>query len=133
MYRCTINGRLVNVCLQICLKQWNLQYATFAWPPPFDIISGNLYFPPDHFVYNTSPYSTRNCSFIRPFTRLNDIYHLFVPSVISLWNNLPQRWRRNHRGTSPRKFSMVENKGVPSYGHTPKQLPRPSRVIAYMM
>ena len=75
----------------------------FAWPPPFDnspkvfeighnvqYYGGNMYFPSGHFVYHTSPYSTRNCNFIRPFSRLNYMYHSFVPSVISLWNNLPQ-------------------------------------------
>ena len=75
----------------------------FAWPPPFDnspkvfeighnvqYYGGNMYFPSGHFVYHTSPYSTRNCYFIRPFSRLNYMYHSFVPNVISLWNNLPQ-------------------------------------------
>ena len=79
------------------------QYAMFAWPPPltirrkylklvtmYNIISGNMYFSSGHFVYHTSPYSTRNCYFIRPFSRLNYMYHSFVPNVISLWNNLPQ-------------------------------------------
>ena len=78
------------------------QYAMFTWPPPltirrkylklvtmYNIISGNMYFPSGHFVYYTSPYSTRNCNFIRPFSRLNYMYYSFVPSVISLWNNLP--------------------------------------------
>jgi len=77
------------------------QYAMLLGLPPltihckylklvtmYNIISGNMYFPSGHFVYYTSPYYTRNCNFIRPFSRLNYMYHSFVPSVISLWNNL---------------------------------------------
>ena len=91
---------------KVCLKQWNLDYHSMlcllGLPPltirhkylklvtMYNIISGNMYFPSGHFVYYTSPYPTRNCNFIRPFSRLNYMYHSFVPSVISLWNNLPQ-------------------------------------------
>jgi len=91
---------------KVCLKQWNTDYHSMLClldlPPltirrkylklvtMYSIISGNMYFPSGHFVYHTSPYSTRNCNFIRPFSRLSYMYHSFVPNVISLWNNLPQ-------------------------------------------
>ena len=56
----------------------------------YNIINGTLYFPTGYFVQNYFPYSSSHTlNYIRPFARTNYLYSSFVPSVISLWNNLP--------------------------------------------
>ena len=45
-------------------------------------------FPIGYFVQNYFPYSSI-LQYIRPFARTNYLYSSFVPSIISLWNNLP--------------------------------------------
>ena len=44
-----------------------------------------------YIVQNYFPYSSSHgtLNYIRPFARTNYLYSSFVPSVISLWNNLP--------------------------------------------
>ena len=57
----------------------------------YNIINGTLYFPTGYFVQNYFPYSSSHgiLNYIRPFAGTNYLYLSFVPSVISLWNNLP--------------------------------------------
>ena len=56
----------------------------------YNIINGTLYFPTGYFIQNYFPYSSSHTlNYIRPFARTNYLYSSFVPSVISLWNNLP--------------------------------------------
>ena len=57
----------------------------------YNIINGTLYFPTGYFVQNYFPYSSSHgtLNYIRPFAHTNYLYSSFVPSVISLWNNLP--------------------------------------------
>ena len=52
--------------------------ALYIFPP---VTLYKIYFP-----YSSS-HATLN--YIRPFARTNYLYSLFVPSIISLWNNLP--------------------------------------------
>ena len=49
--------------------------------------NGTLYFPTGYFVQNYFPYSSN--SWHSPVACTNYLYSSFVPSVISLWNNLP--------------------------------------------
>ena len=53
----------------------------------YNIINGTLYFPTGYFVQNYFQYSSSHT--LRPFARTNYLYSSFVPSVITLWNNLP--------------------------------------------
>ena len=56
----------------------------------YNIINNTLYVPTGYFVQNYFPYSRNHTlNYIRPFARTNYLYSSFVPSVISLWNNLP--------------------------------------------
>ena len=56
----------------------------------YNIINGTLYFPTGYFVQNYFSYiSSHTLNYIRPFARTNYLYSSFVPSVITLWNNLP--------------------------------------------
>ena len=96
VFHCVVSSTTSPIDLircKVCLKQWNLDYHSMlcllGLPPltirhkhlklvtMYNIISGNMYFPSGHFVYYTSPYSTRNCNFIRPFSRLSYMYHSF--------------------------------------------------------
>ena len=54
------------------------------------IINSTSYFPTSYFLQNYFPYSSiHTLNFISPFARANYLYSFFVPSVTSLWNNLP--------------------------------------------
>ena len=58
----------------------------------YNIVSGHMHFPSSIFVQSNLPYHlnrTSTFNFIRPFAHTNYMYHSFVPSVISTWNNLP--------------------------------------------
>ena len=58
----------------------------------YNIVSGHMYFPSSIFLQSNLPYQfirTSTLNFIRPFARTNYMYHSFVPSVVSSWNNLP--------------------------------------------
>ena len=56
----------------------------------YNIINGTLYFPTGNFVQNYFPYiNSHTLNYIRPFARTNYLYSSVVPSVITLWNNLP--------------------------------------------
>ena len=57
----------------------------------YNIINGTVHFPTAYFVQNYFPYSSSHgtLNYIRPFAHTNYLYSSFVPSVISLWNNLP--------------------------------------------
>ena len=52
----------------------------------YNIINNTLYVPTSYFVQN---YHIPVIILFRPFARTNYLYSSFVPSVISLWNNLP--------------------------------------------
>ena len=51
----------------------------------YNNINGTL--PTGYFEQNYS--SSHTLNYIRPFARTNYLYSSFVPSVIYLWNNLP--------------------------------------------
>ena len=58
----------------------------------YNIVSGHMYFPSSIFLQSNLPYQficTSTLNFIRPFAHTNYMYHSFVPSVVSSWNNLP--------------------------------------------
>ena len=93
---------------KVCLKQWDLDYDSmlqllnlprlsvrreYLKPTTmYNIVSGHMYFPPSIFVQSNLPYylnRTSTFNFIRPFAHTNYMYHSFVPSVVSSWNNLP--------------------------------------------
>ena len=63
----------------------------------YNIINGTLYFPTGYFVQNYFPYSSSHgtLNYIRPFDRTSS----FVPSVISLWNNLPDKNKNKNNAT----------------------------------
>ena len=92
---------------KVCLKRWDMDYESMLQQleltslsqrrnflkltTMYNIINGTLYFPTGYFVQNYFPYSSSHgtLNYIRPFARTNYLYSSFVPSVISLWNNLP--------------------------------------------
>ena len=92
---------------KVCLKRWDVDYESMLQQleltslsqrrtflkltTMYNIINGTLYFPTGYFVQNYFPYSSSHgtLNYIRPFARTNYLYSSFVPSVISLWNNLP--------------------------------------------
>ena len=91
---------------KVCLKRWNLDYNSMLQllnlpslsvrreflklTTMYNIIDGFLQFPSGIFVQSNFPYCcNHSTNFIRPFARTNYLYHSFVPSVISMWNNLP--------------------------------------------
>ena len=92
---------------KVCLKRWDMDYEStlqqleltslsqrhnfLKLTTMYNIINGTLYFPTGYFVQNYFPYSSSHgtLNYIRPFARTNYLYSSFVPSVISLWNNLP--------------------------------------------
>ena len=85
---------------KVCLKQWDLDYDSMLQLlnlPRLSVrreylVSGHMYFPPSIFVQSNLPYylnRTSTFNFIRPFAHTNYMYHSFVPSVVSSWNNLP--------------------------------------------
>ena len=57
----------------------------------YSIVNGTLDFPTGYFVQNYFPHCSSHgiLNYIRSFARTNYSYSSFVPSVISLWNNLP--------------------------------------------
>ena len=58
----------------------------------YNIVSGHMDFPSSIFVQSNLPYHLNRIStfnFTRPFAHTNYMYHSFVPSVITFWNNLP--------------------------------------------
>ena len=55
----------------------------------YNIVGSHSYFPPDIFVQRNFPYSTHHYNFVRPFARTQYMYSSFVPSVITVWNTLP--------------------------------------------
>ncbi len=56
----------------------------------YNIVGNNSYFPSGIFVPRIFPYSTNHhTNFIRPFARTQYMYSSFVPSVITMWNTLP--------------------------------------------
>jgi len=59
----------------------------------YNIVSGHMYLPSSIFLQTGNlPYQfifTGTLNFIRPFALTNYMYHSFVPSVVSSWNNLP--------------------------------------------
>ena len=56
----------------------------------YKIIGNFSYFPPGVFVQHNFPYSTnQHTNFSRPFARTQYMFSSFVPSVITLWNALP--------------------------------------------
>ena len=90
---------------KVCLKQWNLDYDSMLQLlniPPLSArrnflklttmykIIGNFYLPPGVYVQHNFPYSTnQHTNFSRPFARTQYMFSSFVPSVITLWNALP--------------------------------------------
>ena len=91
---------------KVCLKRWDMDYESMLQQleltslsrrnflkltTMYNIINGTLYFPTGYFVQNYFPYSSSHgtLNYIRPFAHTNYLYSSFVPSVISLWNNLP--------------------------------------------
>jgi len=58
----------------------------------YNIVNGHMHYPSNisvqsNLAYHFNCISTTN--FIRPLAQTNYMYHSFVPSVISLWNILP--------------------------------------------
>ena len=93
---------------KVCLKQWDLDYDSMLQllnlprlsvrrkylklTTMYNIVSGLMHFPSSIFVQSNLPYylnCTSTFNFTRPFAHTNYMYHSFVPSVISSWNNLP--------------------------------------------
>ena len=93
---------------KVCLQQWNLaidydsMLQLLNFPPlstrrnflklttMYKIIGNFSYFPPGVFVQHNFPYSTnQHTNFSRPFARTQYMFSSFVPSVITLWNALP--------------------------------------------
>ena len=81
--------------MKVCYNSWNShhyyntsQVFEITVTTLYNIINGTLYFPTGYFVRNYFPYSSSH-GILRPFARTNYLYSSFVPSVISLWNNLP--------------------------------------------
>ena len=50
-------------------------------------ISANYYLTPVPMMYDTSGHNMR---FMQPMTRTDSYLHSFFPSVIKIWNSLPQ-------------------------------------------
>ena len=57
----------------------------------YNIVNGTTYFPTGYFVQSHFPYSSNHflTIYTRPFARTNFMFSSFVPSVVSLWNSLP--------------------------------------------
>ena len=93
---------------KVCLKQWDLDYDSMLQllnlprlsvrrkylklTTMYNIVCGHMDFPSSIFVQSNLPCQlnrTSTFNFTRPFARTNYMYHSFVPSVITSWNNLP--------------------------------------------
>jgi len=58
----------------------------------YNIVNGTIYFPTGYVVQSHFPYSSNHVfNYTRPFARTNYLFLSFVPSVVSLWNSLPDR------------------------------------------
>ena len=91
---------------KVCLKQWDMNYESMLEQldliplsqhrkllkliTMYNIVNGSVYFPTGYFVQSHFPYSSNHVfNYTRPFARTNYLFSSFVPSVVSLWNNLP--------------------------------------------
>ena len=97
----------VRFCASL-FKQWDLDYDSMLQllnlprlsvhrkylklTTMYNIVSGHMDFPSSIFVQSNLPYylnRTSTFNFTRLFEHTNYMYHSYAPSVISLWNNLP--------------------------------------------
>ena len=80
---------------ELCDFRVTKQPCVHASDVSFEIKKNNIignfsYFPPGVFVQHNFPYSTnQHTNFSRPFARTQYMFSSFVPSVITLWNALP--------------------------------------------
>ena len=101
----TVIGISTEICLQ-SLKQWDMNYESMLEQldltplsqrrkllkliTMYNIVNGTVYFPNGYFVQSHFPYSSNHVfNYTRPFARTNYLFSSFVPSVVSLWNSLP--------------------------------------------
>ena len=78
--------------MKVCYNSWNSHHYhnLTSFKTDYNVLYP-LYFPTGYFVQNYFPYSSSHgmhLNYIGPFARTNYLYSSFVPSVISLWNNL---------------------------------------------
>ena len=95
--------------LKVCLKKWNCSYSELLHESGIPELSdrrkilnllylykaaNGLMTVPDGIIvprlcdHNT--HSSNQITYIQPFARTNTYHHSFFPSIISLWNSLPQ-------------------------------------------
>ena len=56
----------------------------------YNIVNGTIYLPSGYFVQSHFLHSSNHVfNYTRPFACTNYLFSSFVPSVVSLWNSLP--------------------------------------------
>ena len=116
---------------KVCLKRWDMDYESILQQLELTSLSQRrkflklttMYniindFPIGYFVQNYFPYSSNHgiLQCIRPFARTNYLHSSFVPSIISLWNNLPESAEDEitvgHRTFSEHLWHLSEQKSI---------------------